>query len=425
MNEIEAVGEEALLDPLATGGVACKERPWLYALLIAPSAVLMNGVVQGGVLSYVMRQQGIGIGRISEVVSLISLPTSLYFLWSPITDFLVQRRTWVLLGAVTAGMLMAIAFQQPNLAARSAILLMFLAACCSQLVVSSCGGMMGTLHGERPRRVAGSFYQAGSAGFGAAAVFVLVMVSGQHRLLVALVAALIAGPAVFVLGAPRQPASDGERFGIVMRKLGGEFKTTFWRWAAIPYALLITFPMNSGAAVGLLPGVAQDYGVGGSQVAWMNGFGGALLMACGSLAATLIPAKVRASVAYLMVGLVNAATLLILWLGPLRPGVYFIGATLYLFTVGTGLAIFTAVVLEFMGHSGKSGSGRYSIINSLGNVPVLYMIRMDGWGGNRWGTRGLPGTEAVLSAVGAVILLAYFMTRKKDEAAPAGIAVVD
>ena len=425
MNEIEAAGTDAPLTPLPTGGAVAKERPWLFALLIAPSAVLMNGVVQGGVLSYLMRQHGVGIGRIGAIVSLISWPTSLYFLWSPITDFLVQRRTWLMIGAVAAGVLMAVAFREPDLAASRTIALMFAAACCSQLVISSCGGMMGTLGSVRARNVAGSFYQAGSAGFGAAAAFVLIMVGeqngalahlaamagGWHRLLVALVVLLIAGPGIFALAAPRAATSGEESFAGVLSRLGREFKATFWHWGAIPYALLLVFPMNSGAAVGLLPGIAQDYGVSGAQVAWMNGLAGALLVAAGSLAATLIPARVRASVAYLIVGLVNAGTLLVLWLGPLHPAVYFAGTTLYLFTCGTGLATFTAVVLEFLGDSGKSGSGRYSIINSLGNVPVLYMLWLDGWGGSRWGARGLPGTEAVLGMVGAAVLLVYFLAR--------------
>jgi PAT family beta-lactamase induction signal transducer AmpG len=115
---------------------------------------------------------------------------------------------------------------------------------------------------------------------------------------------------------------------------------------------------------------------------------------------------------YMFVALVNCTTLCVLWLGPLRPSTYYLGVTLYLFTIGTCYAMFTAVVLEFLGHSGKSGSGRYSIINSLGNVPVQYMLLLDGWGGDKWGGRGLAGVEAVVGAVGAVILLAYFLTRK-------------
>jgi MFS transporter, PAT family, beta-lactamase induction signal transducer AmpG len=104
-----------------------------------------------------------------------------------------------------------------------------------------------------------------------------------------------------------------------------------------------------------------------------------------------------------------------LWLGPLSPSTYFIGSTLYLFTIGTCYALFTAVVLEFLGQSGKSGCGRYSIINSLGNVPVVYMTALDGRGGKVWGARGLAATDAVVGAIGAAILLAYFLTRKRTE----------
>ena len=150
----------------------------------------------------------------------------------------------------------------------------------------------------------------------------------------------------------------------------------------------------------------------------MNGLAGALLTAAGAMAATLVPARVRAAVAYLSAGLVNAATLAILGLGPLRPSTYFVGVTLYLFTIGACYALFTAVVLEFLGVSGKTGSSRYSIINSLGNVPVAYMILIDGKGYARWGARGLPATEAVLGAIGATILLAYFLTRKPPRSNP-------
>jgi PAT family beta-lactamase induction signal transducer AmpG len=155
----------------------------------------------------------------------------------------------------------------------------------------------------------------------------------------------------------------------------------------------------------------------------MNGLAGALLTTAGSLSASLIPTRIRASVAYLSAGLLNEAIIAILWLGPLRPSTYFIGATLYLFTIGACYGLFTAVILEFLGQSGKSGSGRYSIINSLGNVPVAYMAALDGRGGKLWGARGLAGTDAVVGAIGAAILLTYFLTRKHTKALVAGYAI--
>jgi MFS transporter, PAT family, beta-lactamase induction signal transducer AmpG len=403
-----------------------KERPWLFGSLIAPMAVLSNGIISG-VLSYLLRQQGVGIGRSSEIISLLVLPQTIYFLWSPITDFWVRRRTWLMVGAVAAALTMAAAFHGRRLDTPSAVALMFLSACCGQLVVASCGGMMGTLRSEVARRKASSSYQAGSLAFGALGIFVLAMLAERMGMgpLGWIAAALIALPAFAALAAPEQTREQGQGIRQTFACIWQEFKVTFLRWRAFPYTLLMIFPMGSGAAIGLFPGIAQDYHVSGQQMAWMNGMAGALLMAAGSLAATLIPARIPASVAYLFVCGVNAASLVVLWLGPLNQTTYFVGATLYLFTIGCCYAMFTAVSLEFLGKSGKSGCGRYSIINSLGNIPVAYMTALDGRGGKLWGARGVAGTDAVVGAIGAAILLAYFLTRKRTEAPAAVFAIPD
>ena len=394
-----------------------KERPWLFGLLIAPMAVLSNGLISGA-LSYLLRRQGVGIGRSSEIIALLILPQSIYFLWSPVTDFWIRRRTWLIVGAVGAALTLVAAFHGGRLDTPSAVTLMFLSACFGQLIVSSCGGMMGSLHSELNRRRASSFYQAGSLAFGALGIFALASLAEKFSIgpLGWITAALIALPSLAALAAPEQSQQLGEGIRQTFACIWQEFKSTFLCWRAVPYTLIMLFPMCSGAAIGLLPGVAQDYGLTGQQMAWMNGIGGALLTAAGALAATLVPARVRASVSYLSVGLLNEATIAILWLGPLRPSTYFVGATLYLFTIGACYALFTAVVLEFLGRSGKSGCARYSIINSLGNVPVAYMTAVDGRGGNLWGARGLAGTDAVVGAIGAAILLTYFLTRKRTKA---------
>jgi MFS transporter, PAT family, beta-lactamase induction signal transducer AmpG len=421
MNEVGVVGTDAMvaLDDSEEQAAVARERPWIFGLLVAPNAVVATGIIQGGVLAYLMSVRGISGLRSSQIISLLTLPTTIYCLWSPITDFLMRRRTWLLVGAGVSGVLFAAAFTEKSLASPVAIMLLFAGACFSQLVVSSCGGIMGALKAERSRRLAGSFYQGGALAFGAIAVFVLIMLSGKsgRGVFAWMAGALIAVPALAAFAAPGQDVIVEDGFGRTMLRVWEEFQSTFLRWKAIPYTLTLLFPLGSGAAMGLLPGVSRFYGVGGQQTAWMNGIAGAMLMAGGSLAATLIPARIRASVAYLTVALINAATLGVLWLGPQRPSTYYVGVMLYLFTVGTCYAMFTAVVLEFLGNSGKSGSGRYSIINSMGNVPVVYMLALDGWGGNRWGARGLSGTESVAGMVGASILLSYFLMRKRPEGA--------
>jgi MFS transporter, PAT family, beta-lactamase induction signal transducer AmpG len=394
-------------------GEAGRERGWIFGLLIAPYGVLLQGIVQGGVLGYLLSRQGTGSGMQSHLIGLISLPSSLYFLWSPITDFFVRRRTWLLASALVAALLTWVCFRQQQLSSSGAVWLIFLAACCGQLVVSSAGGMMGALGSERTRRRAGALYQAGGMGFGSLSAWVLIYLSARvSRDWLALTAtALIAVPALAVFAAPRQEEVTGGSFRGTMQRVWGEFRTTFFRWDALPYVACMTFPIATGAAIGLLPGVARQYGVNGDEVAWINGLMGGLLIAGGAGLMSVVRVRMRVPVLYMAVALVNCACLSVLWLGPLTAKTYFAGTLLYLFTVGCCYATFTAVVLEFLGDSGKSGSARYSIINSLGNVPVLYMLQVDGWGGERWGGRGLAGAEAVVGGLGALVLLSWFLFR--------------
>jgi len=416
MNEIQTVGAEAAsLEPVQSPNSKeprQAERPWIYGLLIAPSAVVANGVVQGGVLAYLLSQQGIGSKGQSHLVFLLALPTWLYFLWSPITDFFVKRRTWLVAGAVTAAAFMAIAFHLHSLSSDISEGLMLISACCTQLVVSSCGGMMGAMSTERAKRVSSGFYQAGSLGFGALAVSALIPLSSRvsaDKLGLA-AGAMITLPALLAFAAPHQETIATGSFSATMQRVWSEFKATFFRWEALPYTACMVFPMASGSAIGLLPGVAQQYGVNGDSVAWINGLVGGLMMTAGAVGMGAIRYKMRAGQMYMIIALINCAALAVLWLGPLKPSTYLAGTVLYLLTIGACYTMFTAVVLEFMGHSGKSGSTRYSIINSLGNLPVVYMLIVDGIGGEHWGGRGLAGIECVVGAIGATILLSYFLT---------------
>jgi MFS transporter, PAT family, beta-lactamase induction signal transducer AmpG len=393
------------------------ERPWLFGFLIAPVAVISNGVI-GGALAYLLRSQGVNPAREGSIVALLTLPPTIYFLWSPVTDFWIRRRTWLMVAAVAGAVAMLAAFRQTSLSSSRAVEFEFLSACFGQLIVAACGGMMGTLQREATRRRASSFYQGGSLAFGALAVFVLVLLA--HRLQLGalgwIAAAMIALPAFAGLAQHEERPAEMHGASETLARIWREFKGTFLRWQAIPYTLTITLPMGSGALIGLLPGLAADYRVSGQQVAWINGLGGAFLMAAGALSASLISTRVRAPVAYLLVCLANALSIAVLWLGPQRPMVYIAGVVLYLFTIGAAYALFTAVVLEFLGISGKSGSSRYAIINSLGNLPVAYMSFIDGRGYALWGPRGEPAVDALLSAFGGTALLTYFVLSRHSSA---------
>jgi len=394
-----------------------EKRLWLFGVLIAPTAMLSHGVVSG-TLTMLLRQQGVGLAHSASIVSLLTLPFVINFLWSPITDFGLLRRNWIMVAAAVAAGLLVVAFHMPNLASPAAIAMLFVSACFGQLVLVSCGGMMGLLHSEGARRRAGSFYQAGSLAFGSVGVFVIAMLAGTMSVqrLSWIIALMVALPSLAALAAPVQQKMANEGFGEELRRIGREFKKTFLRWSAVPYVLLLCSPLGTGAAIGLLTGLAKDYQVSAHQVAWMNGFASLALTPAGALAASLLPVRMKSMIGLLVTSAVNAGTLVILWLGPLRPATYFVSTTLFLFTIGAAYAMYTAVTLEFLGDSGKSGSARFSIINSIGNVPATYMDWVDGRGYALWGPRGLPATDAVLGLAASGVWMVYFLFRRKRKA---------
>ena len=390
------------------------ERPWLFNFLIAPMAVMSMGLV-GGALSFLLRREGVDPARGASIIALVTLPHTIYFLWGPISDFWISRRNWLLLAAFAAAGAELAAFYQLRLGSSLSVSLLFLSMCLGGLVVAACGGIMGALQSARNRRLASSFYQSGSLAFGGLAIFLLVSLAPRLPLtsLGWIVAALIILPALFAFAVPRQLEFETHSAREAATRVWIEFRSTFFRWKAIPYTLLILFPMGSGAMIGLLPGLAADYGVSGQQVAWMNGLAGALLTAAGAVAASLIPLRIPAPIAYTLSGLLNAATLAILSMGPLSPAVYFTSTVLYLFSIGICYALFTAVALEFLGLSGKSGSSRYAIINSIGNLPVAYMAYVDGRSYAHWGPRAMPAADAIVGAAGAALMLAHFVVSRR------------
>ncbi len=392
-----------------------EKRLWLFGVLIAPNAMLSHGLVSG-TLSLLLRQQGVGLARCASIVSLLTLPFVINFLWSPITDFGLRRRNWIIVAAAVAGALVVAAFSMPNLTSPIALALLFVSSCFGQLVLVSCGGMMGLLSSESARRRAGSYYQAGSLAFGAAGVFVISMLAGRLNLhaLSWVIALMVTLPGLAALATPVQEKIVRESFCEELRQMGREFRRTFLRWEAVPYTLVLCSPLGTGAVIGLLTGLARDYQVSAHQVAWMNGLAALVLTPTGAVAASRLPVRMKSTIGFLATSAINASTLVVLWVGPLRPATYFVSTTLFLFTIGACYAMYTAVALDFLGDSGKSGCARFSIINSIGNGPVTYMDWLDGRGYAQWGPRGLPATDAVLGLAASGLWMVYFLFRRKS-----------
>ena len=386
--------------------------PWLFLLLALPHGVF-TGAIIGLVLSFVLRRQGHDLYGIANEIALLGIPPVLYFLWSPLADFWISRKHWYLLAACLAAAGAAAAFSFPDLSGPIPVALLFAATCAIMITSASYGGMAAALVPEEQKSRVSSMIQVGNLGGGALGSGGLLLLA-EHSSpvmlgLVGAAAVLLPALAVLAVDAP-PPQRAGDQAGPVAQIacMWSEFKTTFLRWSSLPSLLLLMSPLASGGAIGLLSGLAIDYRVSGTEVAWLNGIAGALLTAAGALLVALVPKRADPRLTYVFFGLVNAASMGILCLGPTNPTTYLMGTVLYLISVGAGFANFTAIVLQVIGDAGASACSRYAIAVGLGNAPVAYMAAVDGLGAKWWGTRGLSGMDMTVSALFGALFLVYY-----------------
>src|ERR1700678_3453664 len=384
--------------------------PWLFAILNVPHAVVTGGVT-GTLLSFLLRQQGVAPHAIANQRAFLLLPTSLFFLWSPVSDFLLRRKTWVLLATAASSLTVMLALETRSYASKSAVTLLWTSSCLILLGSAAVGGLISLLMRQDQKTRVGCFLQAGNLAGGAlSGGGLLLLATHVSKLTLGLAAAALTFiPVLPVLWFDERPvAKRGKGFGEEMVMMGREFKKTFLRLSALPAVLLLVSPLGSGGAIGILSLIATDYGVSGKQVAWTNGLMGGVLTFAGAVAMALMPAHFDIRMAYAVTGLVNAGVLGVFCFGTPRPWMYIVGSALFLFTVGACWAMYSALVLKIVGAPGRSGCGRYAMGVSVANLPVAYMAALDGWGAKWFGPKGLPGIDMVVSGIASLAFLGWF-----------------
>ncbi len=186
--------------------------PWHFGILNLSHGVVTSGVT-GTLLAYLLRQQGFTPHAIANESSLLILPGTLFFLWGPITDFLLRRRTWLLLSSAIGSVAVMFALQMDSYASRGAVTLLFTATCLILLASAAIGGMVASLVRPEQKTRVGCFLQAGNLGGGALGGGALLLLAPHVSkfTLGAAAAAVVLAPALLVLVLHEPPVAKAAR----------------------------------------------------------------------------------------------------------------------------------------------------------------------------------------------------------------------
>lgn len=369
---------------------------WYFGLLPIAGAGYAFSTIS---LPFLLRREGIPVDQIGRIVSesLILLPFS--FLAAPLTDMILPRKIWVVVGNFIGALLLAVAILLPRPSGLP-WLPVILAASNGAVVTSynSALGLMAAVLPDGVRGRAAGWFQMGNLGsipiYGGVCLLIATHLGRVPMALVISTISFLPAAAAFFVS---EPARSLRPSGAMYRGMAREFAGLLRHRRAWLGALLFAAPFGSGALNSLLSGLGVDYHAGASVVQRVVGIpGGVAASIVGAYLGGIYSDRLPRRLAYLGTGLLLALTALILALGPLAPATYVVGGLLYQVAGAMAMSASTALSFEITEAAPHTAASRMALFNSCTNLPVSYMPAIDGWG-SRWGVRGVAGMDAGLA----------------------------
>jgi PAT family beta-lactamase induction signal transducer AmpG len=388
-----------------------RPHPSVFLFLIVPFGAM------GGYLSvaigYQLTQAGVGVEEVAALLAFSYLPQTWKFLWAPVADTTLSRKTWYLLAGLVSALGIFATGAVP--ADERSLPLLYAAVLVSNvastfLAMATESLMVYNTPPELQGRASG-WFQAGNLGgngLGGGAGLWLAQTLPDPWMAGAVlaVACALCGAALwFVPETPRLARTGhyGRTLAAVLKDLWQVART---RGGIL--ALLICFlPIGTGAASNLWPAIADDWNASANTVALVTGVLNGIVSALGCILGGYGSDRMDRKTAYALYGLLMAMCAVAMAVAPRTEAMYVVFTLLYALIQGLTYAGFTAVVLETIGLG--AAATKYNLYASLSNMPIAYMTLVDGWAHTRWGAAGLLNVEAAIGVVGIVAFIGVAM----------------
>jgi MFS family permease len=370
--------------------------PWLFGLTNIPFGVA--GGYTSVAMPFILGKAGVSMSVIGGVSAAVLVPLSWQFLWAPVLDVGLRRRSWLLLAAALGALLLA-----ASLCLRLPEDLWPFEACCvigqglTGLVSACNGALVATLVPPGQHGRASGWLNAanlgGNALGGGLVIHMMDSLTPQAAALgLGLLTFLPALAALLLHELARPSRGAAEVFSTMWRDVR-HTATSRRGWTGILFCLA---PVSTPALLDLFSAVGTDYGASGGTVEATMGYGSGLLTALGALLGGRFLDRLDKRRAYLISGVLVALVDAAMAAAPLTPAAYVAGTLAYSLVAGLCFAAFTALVLEIIGEVDRSAATQYTLFDAAGNLATSYLAWMDGHGYDLFKSRGHAGATGLL-----------------------------
>jgi MFS transporter, PAT family, beta-lactamase induction signal transducer AmpG len=397
---------------LPVSGAAARPRaihPVAYLLMILPFGA-SSGYI-GVTLGYQLSHAGVDADGVATLIAMSFFPQTLKFLWAPLTDATLTRRTWFLIGAlITCGTFTTCATIHIDAAALPLLTVLMVAqSAATTLMAMAVEALVVSNTPADQRGRTSAWFQAGNMGgngVGGGAALLIAQHATQPWLAPATLGAatlLCALPLLWFTEPPRHLSSDAGSEGrsLLAQKWSELMLVLKDIWILVTsrhgfLALLVLFlPLGTGAAGGLWAPAADLWHASADTVAIATGALSGLVSMAGCFVAGPLLDRMDRKNAYLLFGAVQAAIAIAMAVAPRSEATYAFFTLAYSFAVGLSFAAYAAVVLEIAGL--RSAATQWNVYSALSNVPIQYMIKFDGVVFTRYGPSSMLWFEALVA----------------------------
>ena len=393
--------------------VAVKTTLPVFVLGLGWAPVGLGCAITFMAIPQLLASQNIAPDRIASLTAFAVAPGFIAFLFGPLLDWRLKRKTYAigfyLLGAV---LLAAALLSTANLTLLAA--LEFFAQLSLTIGSVALGGWFSALVPKEKSGALGAWFTVWNIGMSGAAAMVTVPLirTTSLGLGAGVIALWTAAPVLLLALLPCKPA-DKRLARESIRAFSGDVAAILKSKLVLWTLLIFVSPVASFTLVNLLGGLGNDFKTPEATVSLLLGIGGVIAGIFGSLAMPVIERWITPRFLYLWIGLIGAAFSLVIAL-LLHSAASFAFAVL-IENIGqaAGFSVAYAIMLRTIKADDPLAATQFALMNSAICLPLTYMQVLDGQGYALSGVKGAFLMDGAVSALVCMILFAIFTLLKK------------
>ena len=383
-------------------------HPFVWMVLYFPLGLAIG--FPSVALGYLGSRAGLDVSAVAGIVGMTFLAGGWKFLWAPLGDYTLSRKTWygLAIGAISLGLLAMTAMPISRATAPWLALVTLVTTIAATFSAFATEGLMAHNVPVAERGRAAGWFQAGNQ-FGQTAGGGIGLWLVGHAPIpwmggaaLAVILAACALPLAWLAEPPR-PAADASMAGRV-RDAWRELATVLSAREGRIALILAILPIGTGAAMFLFGAIALEYHASPDVASAVLGLGGGIAIVAGCFVGGRLADRISKPTSYAVSCGLGLLACVVMAASPRTSSAYAATTLFYTFTLGMVTASFTGLVLSIVGHG--AAATKINLFFAINTLFSLGMLRLVGWAHDAWSTNAMLLTEA---GVGVLALILFVL----------------